>query len=337
MTNRNSILLIFVLFALCSCNAPDKTGFENYVRCIHDSECLSLGVDIQVKDMDIVGDELIVLSTRAPFIYKYDMDSWMMSKSFGTVGRARNEFLSPPGPLNIRNGRLQYYDMLRKALNYVSLETMEIEVYNRMPYTVDFRPTSVLDVDSNLIAGGYFSESRLGYMRDGVISAEIFDYPYPTGDVEGIYRGTVYQSELKAPHTRNGLLVRTLCSDSFELYAIEEDSLVRTYVHQYNYLPKVVNFGGRFGVDFKKSVSGYIRSYVTDERIYLLWSDQVYSDVSANGLYSDIIHVFDWNGQNVENYALPYKIAAFCVSGSSIYAVREYDDGTKVVKMSIER
>ena len=80
----------------------------------------------------------------------------------------------------------------------------------------------------------------------------------------------------------------------------------------------------------------YIRSFVDDGRVYLMYSDKYYRDASNEGLLSNIIHVYDWDGVLQQVIHLSESVGAFCVKGMQLFGTIEYPDHTEIVEYSIE-
>ena len=97
--------------------------------------------------------------------------------------------------------KIGFLDAMQKEINYVSISDVienkipyhiEKEAY---PYTVDFRPRHMEVINHVKVAVGSFKEGYFGLLdSSNNILGCFFDYPFAYEGVEGIYRGSVYQT-----------------------------------------------------------------------------------------------------------------------------------------------
>lgn len=278
-------------------------------------------VDVAVND-----GRLIALTSSSPFITTFDLETWQIKDSYGTIGRSGNEYSTPPRSLNIRMGEVQFYDSNSKTMNSFSLSNWE-KTSKAIPYSTDFRTSKMISIDEVKLAVGYFSSGRLGMIdKDGKITTD-FEYPFPTGEVQGLFRGNVFQADIHVAPTRPSFVVRSLASDSFEIYEVDGSSVRRVFASECKNPPVAKQFGSQYNIDFKQCIAGFSRCYVTDSSIFMLWSDEQYDTASKKGLVSDIIIEFDWNGNRMHEYHLPCEVGAFCINDRTLYGVSEHESG----------
>ena len=332
-----SLLLIsFLCLAMISCHSGAKTsnsvGHKQVANC---DTIIHLEDNLQVFDISVDDSLLVLLTGGNPMFYAVDLHRNVVCKKFGYIGRASNEYYMRPHQFNIRNHMIQFLDGSRKMMCYISLPGLK-QSERPVPYTSEFRPSRAVDVEGNIIAVGSFSDTRLGHVDpEGKICQTDFSYPFDTGDVEGIYRGSVFQSDVRIPQTRASAFVYALSSDSYEIYDVDDAHLERVYSSPVENAPKLYKMGSRTGIDHNKSKAGIMQTSVTDKGIFLISSDETYNEAAKNGFIGDLVKEYDWNGSFVTDYRLPFPVSAFCVAENVLYAVSEDIGGTVIVRVPL--
>ena len=237
------------------------------------------------------------------------------------------ELLEAPFCVNYRKGGLQYFDFASKSLVFISVPEGEVEK-SQVPYNVGFRPLRMVEIDGKRIASGAFDKGSVAYVDTNQNIVPCEDFPFDTGTLNGIMRGAYVQSDIAAAPDSSWVLFRTMASDCFEIYKVSDDGIQRTFVNNFKN-PPVID-GGR--VKPGRSQAGYIRSFVDNKFVYLLFAEGNYLDVSNEGLLSDTIHVYDWNGKLDRILHLPQKVGAFCVIGTSLFGMVEFPDHSEIVE-----
>ena len=330
------IIALFSFFAATGCHSGTKTsnsvGYKQVANC---DTIIHLEDNLQVFDISVDDSLLILLTSGNPMFYAVDLHRNVVCKKFGYIGRASNEYYMRPHQFNTRNHIIQFLDRSRKTMCYISLPGLKPSE-RPVPYTSEFRPSRAVDVEGNIIAVGSFSDTRLGHVDpEGKICQTDFSYPFDTGDVEGIYRGSVFQSDVRIPQTRASVFVYALSSDSYEIYDVDDAHLERVYSSPVENAPKLYKMGSRTGIEHNKSKAGIMQTSVTDKGIFLISSDENYNEAAKNGFRGDLVKEYDWNGSFVTDYRLPFPVSAFCVAEQVLYAVSEDIGGTIIVRVCL--
>ena len=275
-------------------------------------------------------NKLIVVTQQEPFVSVIDVEKEEMLVSFGRLGRANNELRSIPQGVNYRKGKLQYYDSSIRSLVSISVPECVIETLP-IPVTSSLRPMRVIEMDKTLVVTGGLANGRVVCINPSQEVAQVAEYPFDTSPLSGINRGSTLQCDLVCPPDLPKFLIRTIASDCFELYENTGDEFARFFVNEFNNPPVIE----RIRVDYSKSCAGYIRSFSDNTHIYLMYSEESYRDSSSQGLTSDVIHVYDWEGHFVQKISLPEKIGAFCINDTHLFGVVDYLDHSEIIRYKL--
>lgn len=326
-----SLLGILIYLLVCSCNHSSKRSQAPQIHVRQNDDAVySFDEGQTVSRLFIYDETLLAFTVQEPFFTLISIDERRKLCSFGRRGRAGDEMPGMPQGANLREGKIQFYNQGTKSLVYVSVPDGHVEA-RLVPYIASFRPMKMVEIAGKEIATGGLDQGRVAYVDEDqrIIIGE--DYPFDTGTISGIVRGPQLQSDLVAAPDSSRFLIRTLASDCFELYEVHEDGIKRVFVNDFKYPPIIENNRADPG----SNKAGYIRSFVDNDHVYLMYSDKLYRDASNEGLISDTIHVFDWEGNLLQILRMPEKIGAFCVKGTRVYGTIDYPDHTEVIEYEI--
>lgn len=334
---KNEVLIVAFLSVLCfSCTPRSEGGVADFNDVVEITEYDSLYSDRDclfgpVTDMEI-SDGIIALSHRNDeYNFSFiDAGDGRLLKRWGRMGEGPNEFLDFGSGFIFSDSSLVFMEQMKKNLVYVPLSgvlsedsiAIRKEAY---PYNVDFRPVVFTLSGGYKIFGGAFSKGRLGIIdrRDSIREC-LFDYPFPTEPLDGLFKGNVFQCKLKSKGGK--FVVQTFYSDVFEIYQCTEDSVSRIYVSAFSNPPQVVKRNNRYGLDYDASIMGLGAMAVSDELICFLYSPLSVNEFDMQGGASSEVLCFDWTGNKVRKYILPFPVNTFCVDKDYLYGVREYED-----------
>ena len=325
------LLCVLLCLIACSCNqAMRQSKAQQVLVPEKDNVIYSFDGSRVVSRLFLCDSNIVAFTLQEPFFSSISIEKKKVLFSFGRKGRARGEFPEIPQGINIRRGRLQFLDNVSKSL--VSLSALDGGMQARpVPYDAGFRPFRMVEVEGKMIAIGGLDVGRVAYVdsTQRIVIGE--EYPFNTGTLDGVYRGAVLQSEIAAAPSKPMVLIRTMASDCFEIYKVMESGIKRVFVNDFKYPPVIENNR----LDPGNSKAGYIRSFVDDSYIYLMFSNDSYRESSRAGYLSDTIHIFDWDGNLNRIIHLPEKIGAFCVNGTSLYGTIELPDRSDIVEYII--
>ena len=277
------------------------------------------------------------------FFSFYDIEKGVYLGSWGTRGQGPDDFNSPGG-IAVVDSQLVFTDMAKKEIVYVPIERILNKEENvnirreSYPRTADFSPFYVAITKDKKIALGTFKDSRFGVLdaENNIVDCPS-DYPFNYEEIPGIYRGFAFQSQIKSNIEQSKFVISTFCSDIFEIYQITDAGIIRIYVSPFTHIPKIKETPGRnsgYDVDRRESIGGLVNLAITNDLIYFAYSSKKYIDYYNSGYLSNEILCYNWDGEKIKKYILPFPIIAysFCVDNEYIYGVREYEEETVIYR-----
>lgn len=343
------IVLFFLTVLFYSCKKNEKaidsfTVVEkelNYTLLYSDEgDNLLLG---QVSDMLMYDNKIVVKQNSGSNIFLFlDGNTGQLLQRWGEVGQGPGEYSSISNRFTIVDSSLVFLDNQRKEINYVSIPDILFD-NNRVfvkkenyPYTVNFRPKQISILDSSKIFIGSFDKGRFGLLNSrGDIDSCLFDYPFNYEQVKGIYRGSIFQSDIKNSQKQGKFVISTFCSDIFEIYELKNNIIKRVFLSPFNNKPIIWKKRNRFTIDYKQSIAGFMDMSVSDDFIFLSYSKLNYEEAAASRKEPNIILCFNWNGEKVKKYVLPFSIDDFCVDESHIYVLTSDINKTSIYKVDL--
>ena len=74
---------------------------------------------------------------------------------------------------------------------------------------------------------------------------------------------------------------------------------------------------------------------VSDEMICFTYSAESYAKANKAGFISNEILCFNWKGEKIKKYLLPFPISTFCGDKHFIYGVRYIDDESIIYRFKL--
>ncbi len=298
----------------------------------------------EIKDIEIA-DSVLVLSTiggEHHFLF-VDLNSGELLRRWGRSGRGPGEYVRLGSGFSVVGPDLVFLDADSKEINRVSIpdilrdSTRAVVAKEPYPYVADFRPRHLIPVGDKKVCVGGFEKGSFGLLDSANnIEGHPFDYPFGYDQIQGIYRGSVFQSMIKGAGSR--FVISVLSSDVFEIYENSADGIRRVFANAFRHIPQIrekPKAGVTHTVDYDKSIAGVMNMAVSDDLICFTYSAQSYAVAAGSGMVSDEILCFDWDGNKVGKYVLPVAVGVFCVDRESVYGVREYPDRTVIYRFGM--
>lgn len=339
------VVLLLITFVACEQDKVTVDTFDKVTRIavydsIYSDKEDALGV---ITNIGIYKDILIAKHARDEYSFSFiSVASGKLIQRWGKKGEGKDEFLDFGNTFAIKDSLLVFLERNRKGINYVSIEDIlssngvENVVKENYPYNVDFRPMRFCFLDNLKIAVGAFKEGRFGVLDSNNNIVGCFsDYPFNCEEVEGIYRGNVFQCDIKSNNKQDKFVISTVASDVFEIYQVADDGIHRIFVSPYVNEPKIWKKGGRFAIDSDNSIAGLMKMAVSDDLICFTYSTLSYTEAAAMDVASKEILCFNWKGEKVKKYILPFPVSNFCIDDHYIYGVRYFDDKTVIYRFSL--
>lgn len=340
---RHIYILVGCMVAVMSCSSP-QTGIDDFDRVTEITAYDSIYSDRDsifgsVSDMEIQNGLLALEHYGDAYQYSFiDVHTGEMLKRWGKTGQGPNEFIDFGQTFTLRDSTLIFMEWAKKKIHRVSVKDIlkgEKTLRNdslHYPYVRDFRPRTVCFVDGNQYFTGAFKEGHFGIInKDNQMVTPGFDFPFSTDPLEGIFRGYTFQNLMRASEAQKKFVLMALWSDVFEIFQCSGDSVRKVYTSPFSHPPKIMKKGARYGIDYKNSIGGLGDVAVSDQLICFKYSPAVGEGRDA----PDIILSFDWSGNKVRKYILPFSIGAFCIDEQYIYGVHEYEDYSVVYRFKL--
>lgn len=287
-----------------------------------------------ITDISVYDGILVAKHMRDEYNFSLiDVASGKLLQRWGKKGNGPDEYLDFGSNFVIQDSLLVFSEYMKKKIDYISIANVlknsdSVNVRQvPYPYTVNFRPARFCFLNDWKLAVGSFEEGRFGVLdSNDSIRDFLFDDPFGYEEIKGIYRGSVFQGDIKSNDKQQKFVISTFASDVFEIYQLADNDIHRTFVSPFTNAPQIRRKGGRFGVDYDKSIAGLMKMAVSDELICFIYSSLSYTEAAAKGMASREILCFNWKGEKVKKYVLPFPVSSLCIDGRYAYVVRYQDD-----------
>lgn len=287
-----------------------------------------------ITNAEVFNNMLITQHMNDEYQYSFiNLNDGKLLRRWGRIGDAPDEYIDFGSDFMLLDSRIVFLNKMKKEINYVPIheilenrDTLNVmkETY---PYTVDFRPERLNIIGDKKLFLGSFKEGRFGILnsKNEIINYSS-EYPFDCGEVVGIYRGAVFQGEMKSNAKQKKIAILTFSSDVFEIYQVADSTIQRIYVSPFIHVPKVWKKGDRYTTNDDESIAGLMNMAVSDQFICFTYSGKSYNDVVSGGKGSDEVLCFDWNGKKIKKYILPFPIHELSIDKNYLYGVRNFND-----------
>jgi hypothetical protein len=300
-----------------------------------------------IREMDIVAGTIVLLNSGNKHSFFFiDANNGRLIAKWGLEGRGPGEYLRIGPGFSISRSQLVFLDVMKKEINCLPLSNIlnetKLEVMAApYPYIADFRPQYIAPVNDIKIALGAFEKGRFGVLdaENNISNYPVeYEYLFDFPEIQGIFRGTVFQSKIKTNEKLNKFVIKTHISDIFEIYEIDDSGINRIFVSPFQHIPKIIERprpGVTHTVDLKKSVAGLMKMAASKELVCFTYSSDSYTEAVNSGNLSKEILCFDWNGKKIKKYILPFPISNFCVDDNYIYGTANQGDNMCIYRFEM--
>lgn len=337
---RHNYIFILLFFIACSACENSSTSINSFdliekivdYDSIYSDKSEPMGI---ITDIEIADNTLITKHMDDKYSFSFiDVNRKELLHRWGIQGEGPNEYIQLGLGFTISESQIVFLDEAKKEINYISISDILNKNDNlniareSYPYTVDFRPQRLNIINDKKVVVGSFKEGRFGILDSkNTIVSYPSSYPFDYDEIKGIYRGSVFQTNIKSNSKQCKFVVSTLASDIFEIYQISDSGISKTYISSFNHIPQIWKKGDRYTVDGEKSIAGLMKAAVSEDLICFTYSSQSYNEASRSDKVSNEILCFNWNGEKIKKYILPFSISHFCIDKNYIYGVRyNYDE-----------
>ncbi len=164
--------------------------------------------------------------------------------------------------------------------------------------------------DSTFITRDYFKDGMFGLNNNyGTLLGVYFQYPDGNNDVDPQLKKSVFQARFRAHPKKDKFVSMFFFSDWIKIFEYKNSKLIEI-ADNYTSFPKyqIINGSLSYSTDEKL---GNITLDVNCDNIYVLYSDKYERDALNNGRLdqtTNIIKVYNWNGELYKEYILDHKV-----------------------------
>ena len=270
-----------------------------------------------------------------PFFYIKPNESPQALFRFGNKGQGPDDFLMPSSIQYIDNKVIGVFDLMSKTYCEFSIPNEPDELKIEKKTKIQIRSSNVIKTAFNQYIG-LSMEEKMFLLADstGMPINTFFEYPYKDNDE----RQFVSRS-----HAYQGMIATNLSKDKF-VYSSYQGDIIHFYKIGNNNITPIAKIESEYplyskrndnydGVMFDaKTKIGYIATYATDKFVYAIYSGTKINEIKNVNFEGKILHIFDWNGVLVKEYALDIPCSYLCISDdeSKIWAVASNPEITLV-------
>lgn len=329
-----------------SCKEHDIYSFDNvYIVDKYDVLCSDTVEPWgPITEIGIIDSILVLKHANDDYNFSFvDVKNGKVLCRWGTVGDGPDDFLDFGTSFTALDSQIVFLESNKKTLNYVPLKKLlngdtrksAVKTEN-YPYTINFRPFKIENIGNKKIALGAFIKGHIGVLDslNNIISC-MYEDPFEISEIQGLNRGIVFQGEIKANEKQQKVVISTFASDVFEIYSVSDDSIRRIYLSPFHNIPQIYKKGEYYAIDSNKSIGGIRHLAVSDELICFFYLSDSYDEASRKDFSSDEILCFNWNGEKVKKYILPFTISNFCLDKNYLYGVQYFNDKTVIYRFNL--
>ena len=333
------ILFLSLCFVFSSCRKNDVGSVYSF-----DTVCEIVDYNLICSDenatwgaimnMEIVDSILILQHAMDEYAFSFiNVNNGELLSQWGRTGEGPEEFIDFGSGFEIVDSRIVFLDRMKKERISVLISDILSKkehpdiTREAYPYNVDFRVLEINAVGNKKIVTGGFKEGYWGALdSQNHIIPNVAELPFDAGEVSGLEKGTVFGGILKANSKQSKFVLSIRASDIFEIYRVSDDGINRVYVSPFKHIPKTWKKGGGYAIDYNQSIGGIKNIAVSDDLICFSLFLQNYNEAAKTDFASNELFCFDWDGNKVKKYVLPFPIGNFCIDGTHIYGVRNFED-----------
>ena len=330
-TNLLLVLGLYLLTLFSGCKAGTESLFSNTISL--KGRMLSVGENLgHVHSIEAVDDYLILTDDHGRTMYTILKPDLSYCFHFGRKGQGPGEMTQASGVKMIRNGYLTLSDGYR--LYRHSLDSLYRSVDNPVSTPKSKKIDThvwVADLsDSVFVATGTFPNGkRFKFLDDkGALLAYEGDYPLEEKTELPFYIvGVSFLSMMASHPASNRFAVGTYYGGMFDVMEWnQQDFTLHRIGGICDFKPRLTSKDYMGTPNFApddQTRYGYIHMDSDAEYVYALYSGRFVKDGEN---ISNIVHVFDWNGNPVCKITLDKDVRNFAIAGSKIYALYEDAD-----------
>jgi len=281
------------------------------------------------------GTLIITDISKNAMIHIVDLESNQYLKSLGKKGYGPNEVMTVGHSLSLRPGDKNgfwTYDMSQLRMSYfdyTKLDTLKTASKQYVFRLGDFKSFRVGWTNRNTLLGlPYDGGPRLiEYDTTGAVLNEIGDYngvlddKYMSGTLAQLFQGVI-----RANPKGDKFIHSSIYVDRLNLYDLKKERILEIS-GPLNIEPVfdevIIQNNPTLGINTQEAYQMYSDSYISEDRIYGLFSGKKWMGSPSGVENSNLIYVFDLEGKVLEALKLDHTIRAFTIDPktNTIYGV----------------
>ena len=308
---KNFYVLFFTVL-MVNCQQNENESFEMlYHSDVTDDLFIGRGGNmVYLNNNQIVGMDNVAQTCF--YLLNTDSDNYSLC-NFGNKGQGPKEFITPFSLQYINESTVGCYDVTLKRFYELSISQNcpQFDILSTTTFLFDWNFKVIKTAYNNILGiGPYENEMFILFDSDGEKINSFFEFPYKDTDEKRMNknkgRAMAYQGNISANPNKTKFIYAAFSCDIIHFYEIKENEiiLIRKIENSYpEYL--VEEKGGGIGAAVKTTNKrGYIDTYTTDKYIYLLYSGKSFSEHQDKAFETDILRIYDWDGNLQKNIKL---------------------------------
>jgi hypothetical protein len=281
------------------------------------------------------GTLIITDISKNAMIHIIDLESNKYIKSLGKKGYGPNEVMSVSHALSLKPGDTNgfwTYDMTQLRMSqfdYAKPDTSKEAIKQFVFRTGEFKSFRVVWTERNTLLGLPFDGGPrlIEYDTTGAVLSEIGDYK---GVLDDKYRsGTLaqlFQGVIRANPKGDKFIHSSIYVDRLNLYDLNKNRILEI-VGPLNIKPifdeVIVQNSSTLGINSQEAYQMYSDSYLSKDKVFGLFSGKKWMGSPSGTENSNLIYVFNLEGELLEVLELDHTIRAFTINPetNTIYGV----------------
>lgn len=324
----NIIIILSLLFSINSCDSKsnksskNEFGFQKMVE-ISSSRLNSSHEINKATSLYLFDSMLFVYDTDKEYQFKIiDIQNDQLITSFGRNGEGPCEIAFPVGVnwLNSERKQISLNDRNRFRMESYDLDdirTSEKPDCHQVTHNLNGNYQIIAQIDSDRYVGTGLFRGKYALQLSGqeeVMESGIgFPEDEENQNVSYTTLAMAYQGRfLKHPH-QNKFLSTSLNAFSFDIIEVTEENAIKLIKRIHHWGPSFTGSSGRVvSAAMKKGNKfGCLDAAISQDHIYILFSGK--SNLQEDSQDSNIIYVYDWNGNPVKSLNLDQQISKIAV------------------------
>jgi hypothetical protein len=332
-----NISAIIIILSACTTPKDSESFFNDFPRELEvKGEHLSFSDKIiQAFDIQIINNQLII-TDPGEFHYKiFDLENSNSLRRLGKIGEGPCELIFPTTIQKISDGsntiglygrkNWKYQEVNIENDNQISIDSC----FNQISKSFNFNFQKLLRISDSTFLGIGIFDLKFAVAKPNSNEVEVLDIPYPFTDGNK-QKGNIpmsQQGDLVLKPSGDKVLCTTKYAPYFEILNIDGDTKIKSSYVFKGWAPDINQNEDEKTISAnlkKENKFGFISSSVTDNYIYLLFSGK---DFSVDPYLSDIVLVYDWDGNKIKRLNLDHEVEFISVSGEDAFLISYHDDG----------